>query len=391
MEKIYDQNYINNKNISPLKKLFKSSFSVKCSFLLSIISIFCISFSSFGNTNNSYAIKDSSIPNDIFNSKVSSYYIQDNITGYKMYKYTTDDGIPLYRANNNNIISDSKFIKENTLDKFPYEIITNGYPFTDLTINDVKLDDDTKYWITQIAIWFYLDDNGSSIIDSSDTSKLINTKNITLIKSNSKDSIQINNLYQNYIKPLTYNVTEGNNNIIISMDSSKFTLDLDKKIYRSGLIKVSYDKPNNYQGYEIFIKNLPLGTKVYSKDKKEIKNILSMSDFKSNVIEKNNKFYLEIPIKSLNNDNKDIKININAELNSSSGLTYKSNNSHLFSAYKTNSFINSGIELNINHKFVNYLVCFSYVMYILGIILFLIGIGIFYEKVCKKSKKIKKK
>lgn len=166
----------------------------------------------------------------------------------------------------------SKFVTANyvkELDRGIAEIIRNGYPNKEIT-KDAEKD----YYITQTAIWWYLDETtGSSNLGEQFKSTGSDAYNL---RGKVKELVNLGKQFRNVPQPDTY--------FQISIS--------DNNLYKEGDYfvskPISITKLNNISSYSVVVENAPDGTQVVAPDGSKIE-----------WFNKDTKFVVKVPVSSV--------------------------------------------------------------------------------------------
>ena len=143
----------------------------------------------------------------------------------------------------------ANLVKE--MDRGIAEIIRNGYPNKEITGNAEK-----DYYITQTAVWWYLDDTtGSSNLGNEFK---VNGSDAYGMRSKVKELVNLGKQYRNAGQPAT----------TFELSISDSTLVLHDGYYVSQPISIS--KISNVSSYSVIVENAPEGTLVVDKNGNKI-------------------------------------------------------------------------------------------------------------------------
>lgn len=154
-------------------------------------------------------------------------------------------------------------------------ILNNGYPYKSITGDRQK-----DYYITQAAIWWYLDDvTGTSNLGST-------------FKTTGKDDYNL----RGYIQSLV-NVGKANRKAYVTtltLSTTANTMSLKDNYYVSDAITAT---TSNIANYTVTLSNAPSGTE-----------ILNSNGEKTNIINANDSFTVRVPVSNVKSTNLDITI-----------------------------------------------------------------------------------
>ncbi len=397
------------------KSKFMQVLKFKISNAMSMFLLFIafISFLIIGFNQKSYAIPDvqsplddsfqfGSLGYDLFSNPVS--YNGANIAGVTVTKYFTSLGDPIFCLEHNAKVETGITYNKGELinDYGLLYIMANSYPNKILKdSNGQQLDSNFQTWITQVSIWLYLyyaeaADNGSVSVDSvnyltdEQLYSMMYGREVT-IRSNDTNNGKVfttlgdDTIYDTYIKDLVDNAlkvrTNPNKNLEINMENKNISITNDEKYYQTSLITVTGSPSDNFNGYEIKLKNVPDGTIVVDEDGNEIKDFTNLSV--------TNKFYLRVPVESVNEQNKKMTVTAIGSFKTYEGNYYRASGYQTVTSVKT---VNNNLEKDLNID-LDYTVLvsdtdfsISWIVYFVGILLLLCGIAILCIKYKSKSK-----
>ncbi len=220
-----------------------------------------------------------------------AYKTKNYIAGVDFSYKTTTDGKYLYCLNRHRdtaqntqakLVKDSKYINGGLV-----YILNNGYPTKSITG-----DKDKDYYITQTAVWWYLDlTMGSSNLDDN-------------FKQKGSDDHQL----RQYVKNLAYDGYKHRNDEIPAAKEVKLdlvTTDGNNMTLKDGYYTSSSIKANtsNISTYQVTLENAPTGTKILLNDAVE------STYTKPFTIKIDESFKVKVPIDSINDTETNIKVN----------------------------------------------------------------------------------
>lgn len=173
-------------------------------------------------------------------------------------------------------------------------LIENGYPYKHFTGND-----DYDYYITQIAVWWYMD-------ETEGTNRLSDS-----VKSTGQDPY---NLRQYIIKLKDGAITAKNKgyatpSIKLSTGSVQLSLTEDKEYYMSEEIAV---KGNHIGDYKVTLDQVPEGTMILDQDGK-VRDTFKVTE----------KFRVRVPVSSIDDFKVNLKISVSATGTVNKAYMYK--------------------------------------------------------------------
>lgn len=392
-------------NKSGFNKILNSSFSVKCSFMLAVVTMFSVVFSSFaGVTNNSYAMPDddNKLPESFTTASVTEESkLMGNSSNFVVYPYYTTDGKQIYCLEHSvGFASNTLYKRGEVINVSEFDagygllyLLSKTYPNTQISEG---MSPQLQTWITQTAIWVYLakvDAKGNDL-----TNDVINSlKNDTYIYDGNGVEYKDDgtSLYTKYIEPLVNEAYENrhfpNVKIDVSIDNEDFELDSDEKYYKTSLIDVAGSPVKDFVDYSISVK-CPKGTILIDSDGNEIETSYdekySLLSTKSNV-PTSTKFYLKVPKDAISEDNKNIEVNVLGTFYTLSGFAYRSDGAQTVVLVDTNNqMVNDKLDLSINFTpdVPDTKMNVSQTIYFVGLLILLAGVGIVYANVSSKQR-----
>ncbi len=406
MEKIYMEN--NNKNKSFFRRLVDSSFSVKCSFTLAIVTMFSVVFTSFAGVGggSSYALPDvaNQLPDTFTTAETTGNFITSNASvenKFRLQPFYTSDGIQVFCLEHDVDFGSGITYKkgEAITDYGLLYLMANSYPnksFVDSNGNELAKPLQT--WITQVAIWTYLKETGVSGNDTFDVDMIKNGNATSVYDDNG--TYQANaDIYTTYIAPRVADAknhrTAPNIQLSASIENDKITLDSEEKYYRSSLITVSGSPSDNFNGYRIDLTNYPKGTLVVDENGNTINNAgfeYKKGFWSSESLTPNTKFYLKVPVSEITEENKTIKVSIVGHFSNYAGNYYNGTLSDgnpaqtITSVRLANTDKETGVDVTFNYTpdVPNTKMNISQTIYFIGLLILLAGIGIIYANVSPK-------
>lgn len=410
MEKIYIEN--NNKNKSFFNRLIHSSISVKCSFLLALVTMFSVVFTPFvggnGGTNTSYAlpVASSSLP-DTFTSKLGTSEIRGNISGFYVNDYYTNDNVQVFCLESDiNFSTGTSYSKGQSITDYGLlYLMANSYPNVKFKTADGKdLDANLQTWITQVAIWIYQKEVGAANNSlSAETIEKIKTDTaVTVGDSLTEIGAGLGTgktLYSEYIdrlvKAAIANRNIPNKSLKISFESDNVTLDESEKYYKTSLITVTGEPSDNFNGYRFELRNYPKGTMIFDENGNEldltVRPISTVSNDTAiyvNNIDPGTKLYIKVPVDEITEENKTVDIYVVGSFTVYDGDYYVADGAQTITSVKTvNSDIDTGKQITFNYTpdVPDTKTDVSQTVYFIGLLILLAGVGIIYANVLPKK------
>lgn len=211
------------------------------------------------------------------------------IAGVTFSTKITTDGRYLYCVDmHHNTASNVSANLVREMDRGIAEIINNGYPNKSITGNAEK-----DYYITQTAVWWYLDETTGSSNLGEEFKK--NGSDAYGMRSKVKELVNLGKQYRNQAQPTTE----------FSLYISNNALQLHDGYYVSQPITIS--KINNVSSYSVVVENAPEGTLVVDKNGNSIERFT-----------KDTVFYVKVPADKVESIETEFKFTAKA-----TGYTYR--------------------------------------------------------------------
>ena len=183
-------------------------------------------------------------------------------------------------------------------------ILSNGYPSKSITGNS-----DYDYYITQAAVWWYLDDTtGSNNLSKS-------------FKTTGSDPHGLRKYVTALVTAAKKVKSYSTASLTVNNASSAMTLSSDKNYYVSNSIGVTAKSVSGQ--YSVSLSGAPSGTRIV--------NASTLSDASS--FATNEKFKVMVPVSSAQNLKTTITVNVNATGNVNKAYEYKSSDSSVQNVY----------------------------------------------------------
>ena len=183
-------------------------------------------------------------------------------------------------------------------------ILSNGYPNKSITGNS-----DYDYYITQAAVWWYLDDTtGSNNLSKS-------------FKTTGRDPHGLRKYVTALVTAAKKVKSYSTARLTVNNASSAMTLSSDKKYYVSNSIGVTAKSVSGQ--YSVSLSGAPNGTRIV--------NASTLSDASS--FATNEKFKVMVPVSSAQNLKTTITVNVKATGNVNKAYEYKSSDSSVQNVY----------------------------------------------------------
>ena len=248
-------------------------------------------------------VEAASVPKSF--TATSEKYLDGYIAGYRFGKKKNSAGGYVYC---NNIHKGTPHGEKMTLvGQAPAGIayiLANGYPSKSITGNS-----DYDYYITQAAVWWYLDDTtGSSNLSKS-------------FKTTGSDPHDLRKYVKSLVTAAKKVKSYSTASLTVNSASSTMTLSSDKKYYVSNSIGVTAKSVSGK--YSVSLSGTPSGTRIV--------NASTLSDASS--FATNEKFKVMVPVASAQNLKTTITVNIKATGSVDKAYEYKSSDSSVQNVY----------------------------------------------------------
>ena len=403
MEKIY-MNKNNDKKQAKYQEVFKSQLSKKLSIVMVLVSFF--SFLMIGINNVSYAAPVE-IPNSDLGKSIVTQTSNVQVFGsatpafsVQMY-YTTVGGktLPIFCLERDvDFASGTTLNKsESITDQGLLYVMANSFPhykFKDSTGKEFP--DEVQTWITQAAIWEYLDGSNLNVTnDKHDLTAMKTVRELYFGDSNTQycdvdgcysSETQVDateTLYQKYIADLVANAKQANTSVNgimqMSKENDEISITSDEKYYQTSLITVSNTAPNNIIEFTVSIEAAPTGTILVDENGQEVKDTKNLS-----------KFYVRIPVDKVTEDNKTVRLKTVGTFRGYAGDYYRAEGAQTVSTVYTTDVPNdTGLEFTINYtpEVPSTGMNMAQSIYFIGLIVLLCGVGIIYANAKPKTNK----
>ncbi len=400
MEKIYMENNQNKQKQSMFQQVFKSQLSKQLSVAMVLVSFF--SFLLMGVTNVSYAavteIPENVGLGDSFTTAAPGTEIISN-SGFPVFMYSTSNGIPIfclerdidYRGG----ITMTK--KEPITDQGLLYVMAHTFPH--VKFKDAKgnvFPEEVQTWITQAAIWQYLYEKGAqnNMTGSGQVANIENIKNTVSLSWDKNllgcrvdgcgaGAVSTATFYNTYIAPIVASAKQStvatNGKITMSLANQEMSITEDEKYYQTALVTITNSDPSNLVegSLAVEIKSAPDGTILIDENGQEIKDYKNLT-----------KFYVRIPVESVTEENKVVKLYAKGTFRGYDGYYYRADGAQTVSTvFTTDVPTDTGLEISINYTpevpDTNMNVAQS--VYFIGLVVLLCGIGIIYANAKPKQ------
>ena len=311
----------------------------------------------------------------------------------------TKDGKPVFCIERDiTYKGDLKYVKsERVLDSGLLYLMSNIYPNKKIMDGARELPLGVRVWLSQSAVWIYASINGyknnTEMTGEVITNILYETqlydKDMNVVAKIDDDDIAAghNSLMKKYgiIKLLQDAQTLGtapSNSLNVTKKSEGVSMTSDGKFYQTDYIEVVgtvlSETIGPFNGYELKTKNAPEGTMIIDKDGNEIKDVTNLAP--------GTKFAFKIPVEKVTEENKKIEVNVLGSFESYAADIYVADTSQtVTSVSKVNNNLSVPLDVDLNYTptVPDTALDNSATLYIIGLILLLSGLGIFYTSAKK--------
>ena len=311
----------------------------------------------------------------------------------------TKDGKPVFCIERDiTYKGDLKYVKsERVLDSGLLYLMSNIYPNKKIMDGDTELPLGVQVWLSQSAVWIYASINGyennTEMTDEVMTNILLETqlydKDMNVVAKIDDDDIAAghSSLMEKYgIFKLLQDAqklgTAPSNSLNVTKKSEGVSMTSDGKFYQTDYIEVVgtvlSESIGTFNGYELKTKNAPEGTMIIDKDGNEIKDVTNLAP--------GTKFAFKIPVEKVTEENKKIEVNVLGSFDSYAADIYVADTSQtVTSVSKVNNNLSVPLDVDLNYTptVPDTALDNSATLYIIGLILLLSGLGIFYTSAKK--------
>ena len=311
----------------------------------------------------------------------------------------TKDGKPVYCIERDiTYKGDLKYVKsERVLDSGLLYLMSNIYPNKKIMDGATELPLGVQVWLSQSAVWIYASINGyknnTEMTGEVITNILYETqlydKDMNVVAKIDDDDIAAghSSLMGKYgIFKLLQDAqklgTAPSNSLNVTKKSEGVSMTSDGKFYQTDYIEVVgtvlSESIGTFNGYELKTKNAPEGTMIIDKDGNEIKDVTNLAP--------GTKFAFKIPVEKVTEENKKIEVNVLGSFDSYAADIYVADTSQtVTSVSKVNNNLSVPLDVDLNYTptVPDTALDNSATLYIIGLILLLSGLGIFYTSAKK--------
>ena len=409
MEKIYMNNN-QNKEKSTFQQIFKSQLSKKLSIVMVLVSFF--SFLMIGVTNVSYAAvtpipEDEGLGDSFTTAAVGTEVLGRGTATFPVFMYSTTNGYPIFCLERDiAFVAGTELIKEDPItDSGLLYIMANTFPheyFKDASGQNFP--DEVQTWLTQATIWQYLYETGANnnteADDSQTSSNIAAIQTVTSIEWLNEDhtategtcyvngcdadDISTATFYETYIAPLVANAKQAdisaNGILTMNLANQEISVTDDEKYYQTSLVTVSNTDPDSFvnESLSVTIDSAPEGTILVDQNGQEIEDATGVTSF-----------YVRVPVDSVTEDNKVIRLSATGTFRGYSGYEYRGTDAQTVSSVFTTDVPNTtGLEIPINYtpEVPDTGMNLAQSIYFIGLVVLLCGVGIIYANAKPKAK-----
>ena len=292
---------------------------------------------------------------------------------------------------------DLKYVKTNrVLDSGLLYLMSNLYPNKKIMDGETELPVGVQIWLSQSAVWIYAAMNGyennteitADLVEKILYETQLYDKDGTVVAALDPDTdADYVSLYDKYgILKLLSDAqklgTSPSNSLSVTKKSEGVSMTSDGKFYQTDFVNVVgtvlSESIGTFNGFELKLNKAPEGTKVVDKDGKEITDITNLAP--------GTKFAFRILVDKVKEENKKMEVSVLGSFNSYAADIYVATDSQtVTSVSKINNNISVPLDLEINYTptVPDTALDNSSTLYIVGLILLLSGLGIFYTSAKK--------
>ena len=311
----------------------------------------------------------------------------------------TKDGKPVFCIERDiTYKGDLKYVKsERVLDSGLLYLMSNIYPNKKIMDGATELPLGVQVWLSQSAVWIYASINGyenntemtADVMEKILLETQLYDKDMNVVAKIDDDDIAAghSSLMGKYgIFKLLQDAqklgTAPSNSLNVTKKSEGVSMTSDGKFYQTDYIEVVgtvlSESIGSFNGYELKTKNAPEGTMIIDKDGNEIKDVTNLAP--------GTKFAFKIPVEKVTEENKKIEVNVLGSFDSYAADIYVADTSQtVTSVSKVNNNLSVPLDVDLNYTptVPDTALDNSATLYIIGLILLLSGLGIFYTSAKK--------
>lgn len=290
---------------------------------------------------------------------------------------------------------DLKYVKsERVLDSGLLYVMSNVYPNKKIMDGENELPVGVQVWLSQSAVWIYAATSGyknntemtKEVVEGILYETELYGKDGTVLISLSEDE-EYQSLYDKYgLLELLVEAkklgTAPSNSLDVTKKSEGVSMTSDGKYYQTGFVDVVgtvlSESIGSFNGFELKLNKAPEGTMVVDKDGKEITDLTNLQP--------GTKFAFKVPVDKVKEENKKMEVSVLGSFDSYAADIYVAEGSQtVTSVSKINNNLSVPLDLELNYAptVPNTALNNSATLYIIGLILLLSGLGIFYTSAKK--------
>ena len=290
---------------------------------------------------------------------------------------------------------DLKYVKsERVLDSGLLYVMSNVYPNKKIMDGENELPVGVQVWLSQSAVWIYAATSGyknntemtKEVVEGILYETELYGKDGTVLISLSEDE-EYQSLYDKYgLLELLIEAkklgTAPSNSLDVTKKSEGVSMTSDGKYYQTGFVDVVgtvlSESIGSFNGFELKLNKAPEGTMVVDKDGKEITDLTNLQP--------GTKFAFKVPVDKVKEENKKMEVSVLGSFDSYAADIYVAEGSQtVTSVSKINNNLSVPLDLELNYAptVPNTALNNSATLYIIGLILLLSGLGIFYTSAKK--------
>lgn len=290
---------------------------------------------------------------------------------------------------------DLKYVKsERVLDSGLLYVMSNVYPNKKIMDGENELPVGVQVWLSQSAVWIYAATSGyknntemtKEVVEGILYETELYAKDGTVLISLSEDE-EYQSLFDKYgLLELLIEAkklgTAPSNSLDVTKKSEGVSMTSDGKYYQTGFVDVVgtvlSESIGSFNGFELKLNKAPEGTMVVDKDGKEITDLTNLQP--------GTKFAFKVPVDKVKEENKKMEVSVLGSFDSYAADIYVAEGSQtVTSVSKINNNLSVPLDLELNYAptVPNTALNNSATLYIIGLILLLSGLGIFYTSAKK--------
>ena len=395
MEKIYMHDNQNQK----IRRARKRGSSVTA-VLVAVVAVAALIVVGFGQISFAIPEEGVTLGNEFISAEpdVATMIYGEN-SRFGVNQLLTKDGKPVFCIERDiTYKGDLKYVKsERVLDSGLLYLMSNIYPNKKIMDGDTELPLGVQVWLSQSAVWIYASINGyenntemtADVMEKILLETQLYDKDMNVVAKIDDDDIAAghSSLMGKYgIFKLLQDAqklgTAPSNSLNVTKKSEGVSMTSDGKFYQTDYIEVVgtvlSESIGTFNGYELKTKNAPEGTMIIDKDGNEIKDVTNLAP--------GTKFAFKIPVEKVTEENKKIEVNVLGSFDSYAADIYVADTSQtVTSVSKVNNNLSVPLDVDLNYTptVPDTALDNSATLYIIGLILLLSGLGIFYTSAKK--------